>query len=59
MVEDSQKWEQRKQELISNIEEVIVSGNDDVNKDVYLIMRELLLSSRTSITDYYYKEENK
>lgn len=59
MVEDGQKWEQRKQELISNIEEVIVSGDDGVNKDVYLIMRELLLSSRTSITDYYNKEENK
>lgn len=59
MVEDKQKWEKRKQALLENIEEVIVNGKEEVNTDIYLIMRELLLSSktRTSISEFYKKEE--
>lgn len=59
MVEDRQKWEKRKKDLLENIEEVIVSGSL-VNKDVYLIMRELLLTSKTqkSISEYYKQKDN-
>lgn len=59
MVEDRQKWEKRKKDLLENIEEVIVSGSP-VNKDVYLIMRELLLTSKTqkSISEYYKQKDN-
>jgi len=60
MVEDMYKWEQRKKEMLDSIKETIVSGDSDTNNDIYLIMRELLLSSktRTSMTEFY-KEEKK
>lgn len=58
MVEDMQKWQKRKQDLINNIEDVILNGEKE-NRDVYLIMRELLLASkpRKSISEYY-KQNN-
>lgn len=57
-MEDIKKWEQRKKELLEDVEDAIVKGKES-NKDVYLVMRELLLSSkaRVSISEFYKKKE--
>ena len=54
---DGISWEDRKAEFEDGIDELL--KKEDANKDIYLLMKELLKSAKTStsIEDYY--EETK